>query len=258
MARVTIWIDPPLWPAHGRVWSHLVSDHSYAELHDFAAAAGLPSRGFEGDHYDVPAEHYHHLVALGARATGGRDLVHRLQASGLRLRKRRGERGVARVRRVRFADDTLADVDLVAGRQPALPRRVFGAMVFVLDAAGSHLVVWSVRRVEWGPPGGWREGDEAVPAAAVREIAEETGLVLAAADLEPVGYERFTSIGDSGLRPPGRDLLQCYLVRLQVVAPRLTAESGDAPCDWVDTAELTARCGRLFWWPLARVVLGVD
>ena len=35
--RVTVLIDPPRWPAHGRVWSHLVSDESYDELHAFAA-----------------------------------------------------------------------------------------------------------------------------------------------------------------------------------------------------------------------------
>ncbi|MEU0459181.1 DUF4031 domain-containing protein, partial [Streptomyces sp. NPDC006129] len=30
-------MDPPTWPGHGRMWSHLVSDVSYDELHAFAA-----------------------------------------------------------------------------------------------------------------------------------------------------------------------------------------------------------------------------
>ena len=34
---MTVYIDPPTWPGHGRLWSHLVSDTSYAELHEFAA-----------------------------------------------------------------------------------------------------------------------------------------------------------------------------------------------------------------------------
>lgn len=94
---MAIWIDPPLWPAHGRLWSHLVSDESYDELHEFAAAQGVPRRGFEGDHYDVPQERYAALVAAGARAVDGRELVRILQRSGLRIQKRRHERVVRSV-----------------------------------------------------------------------------------------------------------------------------------------------------------------
>jgi hypothetical protein len=94
VALVTVWIDPPAWPAHGRLWSHLVSDTSYAELHDFAATQGIPPRGFEGDHYDVPEERYDALVAAGARPVGGRDLARILRDSGLRIPKRRHERVV--------------------------------------------------------------------------------------------------------------------------------------------------------------------
>jgi hypothetical protein len=50
---VTIHIDPPTWPGHGRLWSHMISDASYDELHDFAARLGIPPRAFERDHYDV-------------------------------------------------------------------------------------------------------------------------------------------------------------------------------------------------------------
>ena len=44
---MAILIDPPLWPAHGTVFSHLVSDSSLAELRDFADAAGLPPGAFD-------------------------------------------------------------------------------------------------------------------------------------------------------------------------------------------------------------------
>ena len=88
-------IDPPAWHAHGRRWSHLVSDVSLAELHAFAAAAGIPRRGFEGDHYDVPEERYAFLVAAGAVPVPTRELLRRLQASGLRRPKRRGEKVLA-------------------------------------------------------------------------------------------------------------------------------------------------------------------
>ena len=82
---VTVLLDPPLWPAHGRVWGHLVSDSSLDELHEFAAAAGIPERGFDRDHYDVPAERYEELVALGVTLVDSRELVRRLRASGLRV-----------------------------------------------------------------------------------------------------------------------------------------------------------------------------
>lgn len=83
-----ILIDPPTWPAHGRLWSHLVSDTSYEELRTFAAAAGLPERLYDGDHYDIPQERYDAVVAAGAQEVAGRDLIRRLLASGLRRHQR--------------------------------------------------------------------------------------------------------------------------------------------------------------------------
>jgi hypothetical protein len=84
---VTVYLDPPNWPGHGRMWSHLVSDVSYAELHAFATRLGAPARAFDRDHYDVPAEHYAAAVSLGAVEVGSKELVARLNSSGLRRRK---------------------------------------------------------------------------------------------------------------------------------------------------------------------------
>jgi hypothetical protein len=84
---VTVYIDPPTWPGHGRLWSHLVSDTSYAELHAFAARIGLPPRAFERDHYDVVADRYALALAAGARPASTREIVARLHAAGLRRRK---------------------------------------------------------------------------------------------------------------------------------------------------------------------------
>ncbi|WP_062465953.1 DUF4031 domain-containing protein [Demequina maris] len=80
-----ILIDPPLWPNHGRIWGHLVSDESLEELHAFAARAGIPPRAFDRDHYDYPEERRAQLVELGAVEVSTRDLVRRLRASGLRV-----------------------------------------------------------------------------------------------------------------------------------------------------------------------------
>ncbi|MGB0098913.1 MAG: DUF4031 domain-containing protein [Nocardioides sp.] len=83
-----ILIDPPNAAGHGRLWSHLASDASYDELHAFAADLGIPPRGFDRDHYDVPSEWYDAVVAAGAVPVTSRELVTRLLASGLRRRKR--------------------------------------------------------------------------------------------------------------------------------------------------------------------------
>ena len=85
---LVIFIDPPTWPGHGRLWSHMISDTSYAELHDFAASVGIPPRAFERDHYDVIAERYESVVAAGAHRASSREIVAMLHRAGLRRRHR--------------------------------------------------------------------------------------------------------------------------------------------------------------------------
>ena len=82
---MAVLIDEPIWWFKGRRWSHLVSDVSYDEVHEFAQQAGIPRRGFHGDHYDVPEEYFDDMVAAGATLTSSRDLLRRLRAAGLRL-----------------------------------------------------------------------------------------------------------------------------------------------------------------------------
>jgi hypothetical protein len=83
-----IFIDPPLVPSRDTTWSHLASDTSYDELHAFARTLGIPERGFDRDHYDVPAERYDAVVAAGAVPVTSRELIARLRAAGLRRPKR--------------------------------------------------------------------------------------------------------------------------------------------------------------------------
>ena len=85
---MTLLIDPPNSPGHGRLWSHLASDESFEELHRFAASLGIPQRGFDRDHYDIPEEYYDAAVAAGATPVSSKELVRRLNAAGLRRRKR--------------------------------------------------------------------------------------------------------------------------------------------------------------------------
>jgi len=84
---VTVYIDPPTWPGHGRLWSHLVSDLSYDELHAFADRMGVPRRAFERDHYDIPQLRYADAVHAGAVEVSSREVVRLLHGAGLRRRK---------------------------------------------------------------------------------------------------------------------------------------------------------------------------
>ncbi len=85
---MTIYIDPPVWPGHGHLWSHLVSDVSYEELHSFAGELGVPRRAFERDHYDIPSHRYGDVVAAGAMEVSSREVVRLLHGAGLRRRKK--------------------------------------------------------------------------------------------------------------------------------------------------------------------------
>lgn len=100
---MTVYVDPPAWPAHGTLFSHLVSDSSLAELHALADRIGLSRRAFDLDHYDVAAERYDDAVAAGAVPVDGRELARRLGASGLRV--------PGRARRAAKAESLLARWD---------------------------------------------------------------------------------------------------------------------------------------------------
>ena len=86
---MAIYVDPAVWPFRGQLWAHLVSDESYDELHAFAGRLGVPRRGFQGDHYDVPAPLREHALTLGAHAVPARELLARLKGAGLRRYRRR-------------------------------------------------------------------------------------------------------------------------------------------------------------------------
>jgi len=86
---VAILIDDAAVPRHERDWCHLASTVSFEELHAFAAGMGIPARGFDGDHYDVPTTRRDDLVAQGALPVTARELVKALTAAGLRRRRPR-------------------------------------------------------------------------------------------------------------------------------------------------------------------------
>ena len=81
---MAVLLDPAVWPWRGQLWAHLVSDASYDELHAFAARLGVPRRGFQGDHYDIPASLHAQALSMGAEPVTARELLRRLKAAGLR------------------------------------------------------------------------------------------------------------------------------------------------------------------------------
>ena len=253
---MAIWIDPPSWPAHGRLWSHVISDTSYDELAAFAAQAGIPARGYDGDHFDIPAESYDALVAAGARPIDGKDLARLLRDSGLRFQKRRGERPLAAYRNVLPAVDAEHTVHLVASALPTPDELTVAAVAFVTDAEGGLLLVHTLARASWGAPGGMREPAESVPGCATRETWEEAGLLVGPGALMPCGYERVTfDEGPTGRWPNRRNYVACFATVLTDVRPPVAP--GDPDIDaagWVSRSEAQRRCGHEFWWPLfARV-----
>lgn len=253
---MTVLVDPPLWPAHGRLWSHVASDTSLDELHAFATRAGIPRRSFEGDHYDIPEERYAAVVAAGATRVSGTELARRLGASGLRFRKRKGERPLARV------PDGLAAVvpaphllEVVASPHE---RKGAGATVVLLrstDDPPRMVLVRNSTREGWASPGGKREdADGSVRQTAVREVAEEIGVHLAPDELDVVGYERITiAPGHAvGSWDEGDNYLQTYAARIPSTTP-LTPDLVEVlEAEWVTESVARQRCGEAPWWPLAQ------
>jgi hypothetical protein len=225
-------IDPPFWTAHGRRWSHLVSDASLSELHAFAAAHALPARGFEGDHYDVPEEMYPGLVAAGAVPVSSRELLRRLQASGLRRPKRRGERVLAS----RVDAERSHRVDAVLSRRaPVVPA---SRVHVVVRAALSVLVLVDDEglAIPAVTPG---QGEQS--ADAVRRLV---GTLLGGLDCppQPIGYLRTVELDAVSGRPRSHACVEAVL--------QLTADpdevgsraelSSSATVRWVNAADAAA------------------
>ncbi|MFB9378474.1 DUF4031 domain-containing protein [Kineococcus gynurae] len=177
---MTVYVDRAEHPAHGRWWAHLVSDHSLAELHDFAARLEVPRRAFEGDHYDVPAELLPQAVALGAHPVDTRRVLRVLRESGLRTPKRRGEKVLASsegpdrrtdlVRCARVPESVVGHVVLhaagarrVAQAPDQAGARVLGFRRHWVRAEGArrveHEVVWTLLPPGAGTGTGTRTGD---------------------------------------------------------------------------------------------------
>ncbi|AXH97435.1 DUF4031 domain-containing protein [Ornithinimicrobium avium] len=253
---MTILVDPPMWPAHGRLWSHVISDSTLEELHAFARRVDIPARSFEGDHYDLPEERYGEALAAGAVPVTGSELARALRDSGLRFRKRKGERPLARVQDGLAAATGAPHVlDVVAS--PHERHTSGAAVVFVRTRAarGDDALMALVRnaaRPGWAPPGGKREPGETVRQGAVRELVEETGLVLGTETLRPVGYERITVQPGADPAPfgAGVNYLQAFAAAVDVAVPLRPDLDDVLEAGWFTRARAHSVAGTEPWWPL--------
>ena len=83
---MAILVDNCIWQWRDRLWCHMVSDTGLVELHAFARWIGIPERGFQGDHYDIPEDARVIAVQEGAIEVTSREVVLALYATGVRRR----------------------------------------------------------------------------------------------------------------------------------------------------------------------------
>ena len=182
-----IYIDPPMWPAHNTLFSHLVSDTGLDELHAFTRSAGISPRAFDGDHYDVPQHLHADLVRRGAVPVSGGELVRILIASGLRIPARDRPAALAaplleRWNRLLPGQESLGKRLLECWNEPHRryhDRRHLLQVLEGLDLLTGGTVPRSVGLAAWfhdavhaGRPG----GDEEASAALAEELLPGTGL----------------------------------------------------------------------------------
>ncbi|HZR50975.1 MAG TPA: NUDIX hydrolase [Streptosporangiaceae bacterium] len=116
--------------------------------------------------------------------------------------------------------------------------------LIVVVCAGRVLMVLDAARGQWELPGGTREEDETARQAAVRELAEETGITVA--DLEPAAVAGFDLT-----RPARREYAAVYRLMPPAI-PQLAADDEILDFRWwdprsplpVDMSPLDAEIGR--------------
>ncbi|AEG43510.1 DUF4031 domain-containing protein [Isoptericola variabilis] len=256
---MTVLVDPPTWPAHGTLWSHLVSDSSLHELRTFARAAGVPDRGLDLDHYDVPADRHAALVAAGAVPVDGRELARRLAASGLRVPGRERRRASRAALLARWASLWAPDGGTPAPEVRAVgedlvdrwrePHRVYHSRLHLADAldalgllapGASGRAPWHAAVALWfhdAVHDGATPDDEERSAALARELlrplatrddAEEVArLVLLTAGHDPApGDEAGALVSDADLA-----ILGAAPPRYRRYVHQVRAEYGHVPDD---------------------------
>jgi 8-oxo-dGTP pyrophosphatase MutT (NUDIX family) len=129
---------------------------------------------------------------------------------------------------------------------------VTSAFVFVRDSAGDTLLTCVDRAGRgWDLPGGHVEPDESPVDAAVRELAEETGLRLRPEELSVFAWLRvqLSAAPPDGYRYPALTYLVFFQARLPSRGPAVRPEPGleSTQAGWFAAGEVERRCAGRTW-----------
>lgn len=152
---------------------------------------------------------------------------------------------------------------LRSSEQPQPSELTTAAFVLVFDPSGLILLT----RVNlpgrgWDVPGGHIDPGEDAEDAALREVEEETGLVLERRALRLVGCQRFTLLeappADYPYPRPLSYTLMFTARTAQAVPPVQPLPGSECgPAEWCTMDEVAARCARASWLPFVTVAAGL-
>ncbi|MGN9786565.1 NUDIX hydrolase [Nonomuraea sp. ZG12] len=149
------------------------------------------------------------------------------------------------------------DVVLAGGVPPEGP--VTSAFAFVLDAADRTLLTRVNRAGRgWEIPGGHLDPGETPVGAAVREVAEETGLLLEPELLSLFAWHRIELLAPppAGYRYPALTYMLMFQARLAGPGrpTRPPAGSESTAARWLPRQEVERLCGHQSWMSLHRAL----
>ncbi len=71
-----IFVDKPRqWNNRRKLYSHMISDTSIKDLHEFAKVCGIKKHWFHKNHYDLREHEYLVAVDLGATVISTKEIV---------------------------------------------------------------------------------------------------------------------------------------------------------------------------------------
>jgi len=139
--------------------------------------------------------------------------------------------------------------------RPAERELTTAAFALVFEARGRLLLTHvNLPGRSWDVPGGHIDPGEDARSAAAREVAEETGFLVAPGALTLVGWQRFTL---HQMPPPSYpypfplSYTLMFTARTDLVAPPVEPPIGSecGPAQWFTVDQVRERCAHCSWFP---------